>query len=326
MPADRPLSDRGWKAEESDGVENQSEHLEVSDPDEPAEKEADATSDQVAEELHGEENSKDGKQTEDDGVKHPAEKRAPISAKLSGVGLKVFRTLQWDANLSSVNPNTNPRIAQRVPALAAVAAQANQLTPQSPPNDPIEVRGQAAGPGAIAVFRPQQGAVFVSPPQAQAQPQQVAAAGGQQQLAPDVLNCALSLAHELQHVVDYYQTNDQALRSGVRKNQTAQKIHSEYRAHANQNLASRQAHQAGEQVAGLHRRLHNAWTADTFDIAQAANPDSMFNRIKVYMREYDNLPADPADNQVQQFIQANQGWIAEAFGICPPTQQNQRIP
>jgi hypothetical protein len=93
----------------------------------------------------------------------------------------------------------------------------------------------------------------------------------------------------MHHVCDAFQKTDKPLASGARKPtgnwQTA--IQSEWRAHANQVKAAREAFKNGERVDGLHKRLHNAWTADTFTRARLNDRDSMFERTRFYMRQYD---------------------------------------
>jgi hypothetical protein len=70
---------------------------EVSQPGEPAEQEADAVGDRVADKLHG----GGAKQTSAAGIDHEAgrEQAKPIGAKLEGVGLKVYRMAQDDPRL-----------------------------------------------------------------------------------------------------------------------------------------------------------------------------------------------------------------------------------
>lgn len=79
----------GIQRKAQDATHDDSEHGEqngVSDPNEPAEKEADAKSEEVADSLHGGEGKKGSKGKE--ATAH--EKSAPISAKLDTVGRKIY--------------------------------------------------------------------------------------------------------------------------------------------------------------------------------------------------------------------------------------------
>ena len=95
------------KAEPAEGHEGGEHEQEVSQPHEPAEKEADAVGDHVAEKLHGGDKhpGEDGVQKER-GAAHEGKagqvKAPEIGAKLHGVGLKVFRSQDKEAKVKEL--------------------------------------------------------------------------------------------------------------------------------------------------------------------------------------------------------------------------------
>jgi hypothetical protein len=93
---------------------------EVSDPSEPAEQEADGVADKVAGQLHG--SSVDGgaetKPTEHDAENKATEAPAPISAKLDGIGMKVYADTGAPPSGATPNP-VEQRFTQEKTAVEA---------------------------------------------------------------------------------------------------------------------------------------------------------------------------------------------------------------
>ena len=104
------------KAEPTDEKEKDQE---VSQPGEPAEVEADAVADQVADSLHDE---KDGDEKKGDAKKGDAkekEKAPPIAAKLDGVGLKIFRAEDGKKRGDHLFNNGLKKLGGELPGLIA---------------------------------------------------------------------------------------------------------------------------------------------------------------------------------------------------------------
>jgi hypothetical protein len=70
------------------------------------------------------------------------------------------------------------------------------------------------------------------------------------------------------------------------------------------------------EVPGAHKVLMDRWKSNTFDISQAGKPQSMFDITSSYITVY--AKQRPDDIQIETFIKAHSGWVAEAFAICAP--------
>lgn len=267
---------------------SEAEALDVSDPDDPSEKEADEVAENVVE--GGE-------------AKKP---ETQINAKLSTS--KIHRRLQWSGALAPVQ-------SAGVAGLSSRAAEADRLSG----SDVVKVEAMDPGAGAIAKWQKSSNTVMVRP-----LPPRLAPPEGAARISPDVMDRGLSLVHELQHVCDSFQTANSGLADaadGLVNAAPQRQIQSEINAHAQQVKAAREARAAGQPVPRLHRDIHNEWTANTF--AQSAT--GMFNRIKVYLNQYGanaNPKKGPYDDAMTlAIVQSSvvQGAIREAFATAPPT-------
>jgi hypothetical protein len=293
--------------------------VEVSKPEDPAEKEADAVGDQVADQLangeKGDEKKADGEKGDEkkaDGEKGDEkkgdakeEKAPPIAAKLDGVGRKVYAQLRFDGGAAFLN---NPALARRMPNLPGLIAQANVISRS------VDVEVQAgAPPRGKAAFQWAAGmpAIIVQP-LSRTTPAQLEAGDGD-----ELLDRALAMTHELQHCIDAFQTADIPLQAAMRgKPDFEQQIHGEWRAMAQQAKSAADLAKAGQRPPSPHRELLLAWKQNTFDITQQNVPQSMFGNTSAYIVQYTGNAQTPA--QVQQFISSHQAWVQEAFQIMPP--------
>lgn len=119
---------QGVQRKEAEGAEGQGAGPEVSQPGDAAEVEADKVADGVADKLHGQDNKKDDKHQGADhageaangkdanagdhgpGGAQPEEKPAPISAKLEGVGAKVYAARGGAAPAPAANAQPAPQV------------------------------------------------------------------------------------------------------------------------------------------------------------------------------------------------------------------------
>ena len=133
-----------------DGAHGDGAHggLEVSQPGEPAEQEADAAAERVADNLH------DG-----GGTKPPAEAKqsaAPIAAKLAGVGRKIFRAKNDKAKPAKDSkpvPPAKTTPATTTPATTSSAATTGKQAGTPPKNDNVKLKplSKTVGDDSIAI-------------------------------------------------------------------------------------------------------------------------------------------------------------------------------
>jgi hypothetical protein len=275
----------------------------VSDPTEPAEREADAVADAAADHLHG--GDKGGADAA------PVEKAPQIGAKLAAP--KVFRALAF-GSATYLSP-TNPLVQTMFPALFGIEGTVNGILG---PANFVDVVEGSPPQGGIAGYDPALEKVTIQPlpPPRAGQPDPRTTLTGDQ-----VSTRAAALSHELQHVHDAWQRSDPALRAGVRNRGTPanweQAIHSEWLSYARQALTAHQTRRNGQPVAQPHLDLLNNWGPNTFKAP--GRPQTMFSNTGSYIMRYEvpQRTAFPTDAEVTDFITRHQNWVDEAFAICP---------
>jgi hypothetical protein len=269
----------------------------VSHPDDPAEREADAVAEEVTRTPRG-----------------AAPWTTPhISRSLAGVGRrKIHRAVSF-SGAPYLDPERNVELDVAIPTLRDLVAAVNDASGK------VAIDVDSGKPIAgCAAYQHQNG----NPRIVVATLEGVDVDDPANALHPQVVQRAVAVCHELSHALDYHDTSPEraALRGALNQPRGEddllpdEAIHSEYLAHAHQVCAARQAKAVGVQLSSVDDALMNQWTADTF---QRPEPSTMFDKTKAYLRQCRKLQASTDDETVRQFVRDHQDWVDEAFQICP---------
>jgi hypothetical protein len=302
------------EGEKADGKEGGGP--EVSEPEEPAEKEADAVADGVAKNLHGDDSKEErgGEEAQEPGKKDgDAEKKSgakvtsdapggqapPIAAKLEP---KIHAKLIYDGAVGWLSGGAGGKFG----TLAAAEARANELMKEKD----IQVVAEVPSVGAAA-YSPSEKKIRIRPIEAKDQGQVKNLSG------VEVSTRVTALTHELQHVCDHHSGEVNLLGALEDNDPWVHRIRSEWRAHASQAKAALEIKKGGGQIADRDELLLRAWGPDTFSIAKKDVTQSMFQITRSYIALYGPAKKMPSDEEVQKFVDKRGDWVAEAFAIFP---------